>query len=71
MRRTKANPDALMVTPEDVNKTLNIGLSRVYSLCKIGALPSIRCGRRILIPRRAVEEFVEKVINGEIREIGA
>lgn len=37
-----------------------LGISRglVYGLVALGELPSIRFGRRILVPRRAVDDLV-------------
>ncbi len=37
---------------------LPVGKSTGYELLKTGALRSIKCGRAIIIPRAAIEEFL-------------
>jgi len=37
---------------------LGISRSSAYECVRIGAIPSIRLGRRIVIPRRAVDELL-------------
>jgi excisionase family DNA binding protein len=49
-------PDILTV-PE-VMKLLRIGRNTTYEAIRSGALPSIRIGRRILVPKKALELFL-------------
>jgi excisionase family DNA binding protein len=37
---------------------LGISRSNAYECVRLGAIPSIRFGRRIVIPRRAVDELL-------------
>ena len=37
---------------------LGISRSSAYECVRLGAIPSIRLGRRIVIPRRAVDELL-------------
>ena len=36
-----------------------VGRSAIYSALAAGEIPSVRIGRRILIPRRRLEEWLE------------
>jgi excisionase family DNA binding protein len=49
-------PDTLTI--EETAKRLRIGLNSAYSGVKNGQIPSIRIGRRILIPRPALEALL-------------
>jgi excisionase family DNA binding protein len=59
--------DQLVVSVKDAAKLLNLGRSTIRDLLKAGKLPHKRVGRRILIPRKAVERFVEEGVNGNAR----
>ena len=43
---------------EEVAKLLKLGKSSVYKAAMAGQIPSIRVGRRVLIPRARLEEFL-------------
>lgn len=49
-----------MLTPIETAKLLRIGRGTVYEQLRIGAIPSIRMGRRILIPRAALMKMLER-----------
>ncbi len=51
--------DRLTLTVDEAADLLGISRSLAYELVRIGELPSLRLGRRILIPRRAIYELVE------------
>ena len=42
-----------------------LGISRAfaYALVARGELPSLRLGRRVVVPRRALEQLIEKTDN--------
>ena len=42
----------------DVGKMLNLSKPTVYSLVNQGVIPSIRFGRRVVVPRKALEELL-------------
>lgn len=48
----------LTFKPGELVGVLGIGRNNVYALIHSGRLRSIRIGRKILIPRSAVEEFL-------------
>lgn len=54
--RLEELPDVLTV-PE-VMRLLRLGRNTVYECCKTGEIPSIRLGRRLLIPRAALERML-------------
>jgi len=53
-----ANPPRQTLTVEDAAAMLGIGRTLAYELARTGELPSIRLGRRIIIPRAAVERML-------------
>ena len=50
----------LCVTVPEAAKMLGISRNFAYQLVKEGKLPSIRFGKRILIPRAALEKMLEE-----------
>jgi len=42
----------------DVGHALNLSRANTYSLIKQGTIPSIRLGRRVVVPRKALEEML-------------
>lgn len=52
--------DSLVLTPIETAKLLRIGRGMVYEQLRIGAIPSIRIGRRILVPRAALMKMLER-----------
>jgi excisionase family DNA binding protein len=59
MQQLESYPALLKV--EDVQEIAQLPRSTVYYLVKTGAIPAVRLGRRIRIPRAAIEEL----LNGE------
>ena len=56
MRTRKTSPTVLTVV--EVAKILRIGKISVYQAIQRGEVPSIRIGRRILIPKFALEQML-------------
>lgn len=52
--------DSLVLTPIETAKLLRIGRGTVYEQIRIGVIPSIRMGRRILVPRAALMKMLER-----------
>lgn len=42
----------------DVGKALNLSKPTVYSLVNQGVIPSIRFGRRVVVPKKALDELL-------------
>jgi excisionase family DNA binding protein len=57
----------MFLTAAEVGHELGIQKSRVYELAAGGLLPVVRLGRRILFPRRGLEELAETAIQ-RVRE---
>lgn len=50
--------DSLVLTPIETAKLLRIGRGTVYEQIRIGVIPSIRMGRRILVPKIALMKML-------------
>ena len=48
----------LVLRPEEVAEALRCGRTSVYEAIRRGDIRSIRLGRRILVPRQALEQFL-------------
>lgn len=53
--------DLLVLSVDEAATILGLSRAFTYQLAAQGTLPSLRLGRRVLIPRRALEEFVAQV----------
>ncbi len=52
--------DSLVLTPVETAKLLRIGRGTVYEQIRLGVIPSIRMGRRILVPKEALQRMLER-----------
>ena len=50
----------LVMTVESAAKALHISRNLAYDAVRRGEIPSVRVGKRYLIPRRALERFLEQ-----------
>jgi excisionase family DNA binding protein len=50
----------LAMTAKQVADELQIGLTQVYAAVACGAIPSVRIGKRIVIPRAGIEAMLAK-----------
>lgn len=48
-----------IVTPEDIQKMLRLGRNSVYNLLKQGKIKSLRVGKKYLIPKTSVMNFLQ------------
>jgi len=49
----------LTVTVEEAARLLGISRGLAYEMARLGKLPTIRFGRRLLVPRRALLRLLE------------
>ena len=56
-------PDVL--TPEEAAKVLRIGRNAAYEAIQRGDIPSVRIGRRILVPKVALQRMLSAVMRRE------
>ena len=52
--------DKLTLSVEEAAKVLGIGRNLCYDRVKTGEIPIIKIGRRLLVPRRALEKLLEQ-----------
>jgi excisionase family DNA binding protein len=57
--------EALLVNPRAAARILGIGRDYLYGLLRSGELRSIRVGRKRLIPRFELEDFVRRQLAAE------
>lgn len=50
----------LTLSIEEAAKVLGIGRNLCYDRVKTGEIPVIKIGRRLLVPRRALEKLLEE-----------
>lgn len=53
------NDQALTISVEECAKVLGISKVSAYAAARRGDLPTLRIGRRILVPRRGLEAMLE------------
>ena len=56
--RLRDLPDLLKV--DEVAAVLRTGLGKAYMLTRTGALPSVKLGRSLRVPKAALERFLEQ-----------
>ena len=52
--------DSLVLTPIETARLLRISRGTVYEQIRLGVIPSIRMGRKILVPRAALMKMLEE-----------
>lgn len=50
----------MVVSIEEAAEMLSISRAHAYELVRRGQLPRLRLGRRVVIPKKALEEFVSE-----------
>jgi len=58
------NDKRLVLTVTEVAVALGISRTHAYELVARGELPSLRLGRRIVVPRRSLERLVDGDADG-------
>lgn len=49
----------LTLTVPEVAEMVGVSRAHAYELIRLGRIPSIRLGRRLIVPRKALEDFLE------------
>jgi excisionase family DNA binding protein len=57
IRATSVEADVLTV--EEAGRRLGIGRSLAYQLARCGKIPTIRLGRRLVVPRKRLERMLD------------
>ncbi|HEX3943752.1 MAG TPA: helix-turn-helix domain-containing protein [Rhizomicrobium sp.] len=55
----KQNEETATISVEQAAKRLGVGRNQAYEAVKSGELPSLKIGRRILVPKAALEKLLE------------
>jgi excisionase family DNA binding protein len=58
----EAGPRRLTLTVEEAGQLLGVSRSYAYERVRQGALPCMRLGRRIVIPVRALDALIDRVV---------
>ena len=58
---TRSDEERLAIAVEEAAHLLGISRSLAYELCARGELPTIRLGRRLVVPKRALFAMIENV----------
>ncbi len=62
-------PDtALLVAVPDAARLLGIGATLAWDLVRAGDIPSVKLGRRVLVPRAALEHLAHPHVSGPDQE---
>jgi excisionase family DNA binding protein len=56
--------ERLTLNIEEVAKLLGLGRTTTYELARAGRIPSMRLGRRLLVPRAALVRFLDAQSSG-------
>ena len=54
------NSDPVIYTVADVKKILKCGLKQAYEIANTKGFPAIRLGKKIIIEKKALEEWLNK-----------
>ncbi len=58
---TKDTTESLVYDVPTAGKLLNLSRATAYSLCAQGIIPTIRLGKRVVVPRKALEDLLASV----------
>lgn len=56
--------EKLLLKPTEAAEALGIGRTMIYEMLQQGLLPTVRFGRSIRVPVRALEEWIKNHQNG-------
>lgn len=62
--------ESLTMTVGEAAAALGISRGLAYQAARDGSIPTIRIGKRLLIPRRALEKLLEGPVSPDIKELG-
>ncbi len=59
IKETTESLEALVYDVPTAGKLLNLSRATAYSLAAQGIIPTIRFGKRLVVPRKALEELLQ------------
>ncbi|MGB5924578.1 MAG: helix-turn-helix domain-containing protein [Dehalococcoidia bacterium] len=60
--------ERLTLTVEEAGELLGISRALAYEMARTGRLPTLRFGKRIVVPRKAIETMLERAVPSTARE---
>lgn len=66
-----SNTEKLTYDILEAAKLLGISRNLAYDLAKDGTLPVIKCGKRLLVPRKALERMLEGAVRSETHNMSS
>jgi excisionase family DNA binding protein len=58
VEQTLPSDDVLLMRAEEVARTLGLSRSKIYQMMSGGALPTVRVGRAVRVPKAALRDWV-------------
>ena len=55
--------ESLVLNVPEAGRLLNLSRATAYSLCRQGVIPTIRLGRRLVVPKIAIERMLAEAGN--------
>ena len=56
--------ERLTLTVEQAGELLGISRALAYEMARTGRLPTLRFGKRIVVPKKAIESMLERPVPG-------
>ncbi|MBE9501747.1 MAG: helix-turn-helix domain-containing protein [Chloroflexi bacterium] len=60
--------ERLTLTVEEAGELLGISRALAYEMARTGRLPTLRFGKRIVVPKKAIESMLERPVSSIARE---
>lgn len=60
--------ERLTLTVEEAGELLGISRALAYEMARTGRLPTLRFGKRIVVPKKAIENMLERSVPTITRE---
>ena len=58
---TEESKESLVLDVPEAGRLLNLSRATAYALAATGVIPTIRLGKRLVVPRKALEELLASV----------
>jgi excisionase family DNA binding protein len=53
---------------EEAGELLGISRALAYEMARTGRLPTLRFGKRIVVPKKAIETMLDRNVSGAVHE---
>jgi excisionase family DNA binding protein len=60
--------ERLTLTVEEAGELLGISRALAYEMARTGRLPTLRFGKRIVVPKKAIESMLERPVSSIARD---